>query len=153
MTSHDPYALITDPGLKAYMIEGAAFYPDDAVNFTMDEQRAFYDRYCAHFRRERPAGITAEDVTLGGVPCRHYRRKGAEGAPVLVYFHGGGFVLGGLDSLVGAVAMGVATGLIMSLVTGYSDASNAPVVSLVLLAGTLLIRPGGMFGHSTVRSV
>ena len=62
-------------------------------------------------------------------------------------------VLGGLDSLVGAVAMGVATGLIMSLVTGYSDASNAPVVSLVLLAGTLLIRPGGMFGHSTVRSV
>jgi acetyl esterase len=80
------------------MIAGARFYPDDAVHFTMAEQRAFYDRYCAHFRKPRPESVTAEDKPIGGVPCRLYRKAAAAGGPVLVYFHGGGFVLGGLDS-------------------------------------------------------
>lgn len=48
-------------------------------------------------------GILTEDRTIPGpaglIPVRLYRRAGAEGAlPILVYFHGGGFVLGGLDS-------------------------------------------------------
>ena len=92
------YAWIEDPGIRAFLVAGERFYPPDAVNFTMAEQRAFYDRYCAHFRKERPAGVAAEDVTLGGVPCRHYRRQGTADAPVMVYLHGGGFVVGGLES-------------------------------------------------------
>lgn len=62
-------------------------------------------------------------------------------------------VIGGLDSLVGAVAMGVGTGVILALVTGYSDSANAPVVALILLAVTLLLNPRGLFGHSSSRSV
>lgn len=92
------YALVEDPGIRAFLIAGERFYPPDAVNFTMAEQRAFYDRYCAHFRKDRPAGVIAEDVSLDGVPCRHYRRQGTADAPVLLYLHGGGFVLGGLES-------------------------------------------------------
>ena len=92
------YARLEDPGIRDFLIAGERFYPPDAVNFTMAEQRAFYDRYCAHFRKPRPAGVTAEDVVYGGVPCRHYRFAGAADAPLLVYLHGGGFVLGGLDS-------------------------------------------------------
>ena len=92
------YAWLDDPGIRDFLIAGERFYPPDAVNFTMAEQRAFYDRYCAHFRKPRPAGVVAEDVAYGGVPCRHYRPAGATDLPLLVYLHGGGFVLGGLDS-------------------------------------------------------
>lgn len=92
------YAHLEDPGIRDFLVAGERLYPPDAVNFTMAEQRAFYDRYCAHFRRPRPEGVTAEDVRYGGVPCRHYRKRGMGDAPVLVYLHGGGFVVGGLDS-------------------------------------------------------
>lgn len=92
------YAGLEDPGIRDFLIAGERFYPPDAVTFTMAEQRAFYDRYCAHFRKPRPAGVLAEDVRYANVPCRHYRPEGAAGAPLLVYLHGGGFVLGGLDS-------------------------------------------------------
>lgn len=72
---------------------------------------------------------------------------------ILLVFAFTAAVIGGLDSLVGAVALGVTTGLILSLVSGYSDASNAPVVALVLLALNLLLKPDGVFGHGNARAV
>ena len=92
------YSGLADPGIRDFLIAGERFYPPDAVRFTMAEQRAFYDRYCAHFRKPRPAGVTAEDMRFAGIACRHYRPKSATDAPLMVYLHGGGFVLGGLDS-------------------------------------------------------
>jgi len=62
-------------------------------------------------------------------------------------------VIGGLDSLVGAVAFGIGTGLVLSLVAGYSDSGNAPIVALVLLALNLVLKPQGVFGHHHSRSV
>jgi len=62
-------------------------------------------------------------------------------------------VIGGLDSLVGAVAFGIGTGLVLSLVSGYSDSGNAPIVALVLLALNLVLKPQGVFGHHHSRSV
>ena len=67
---------------------------------------------------------------------------------ILLVFAFTAAVIGGLDSLVGAVALGVGTGLVISLVTGYSDSSNAPVVALVLLALNLRLKPDGVFGFS-----
>ncbi|MCX7347928.1 MAG: alpha/beta hydrolase [Alphaproteobacteria bacterium] len=80
------------------MIAGANFYPADAVTFSMAEQRAFYNRYCVHFRKTRPPTVETNDLRIAGVPCRRYVRQGAPAAPLLIYLHGGGFVLGGLDS-------------------------------------------------------
>jgi len=94
----EKYAGLADPGLRAFLIAGERFYPADAVNFTLAEQRAFYDAYAAHFRQARPEGVTASDFTIGHAPCRLYRKAGAADAPALLYLHGGGFVLGGLDS-------------------------------------------------------
>lgn len=84
--------------MRDFLATGERLYPPDAVNFTMREQRAFYDRYCAHFRKPRPDTVIAGDLALGGVPCRHYRLKDRAPAPLLVYLHGGGFVVGGLES-------------------------------------------------------
>lgn len=49
------YASLKDPGIRAFMTAGERFYPPDAVDFTMAEQRAVHDSYCAHFRKPRPA--------------------------------------------------------------------------------------------------
>ena len=92
------YSGLADPGIRDFLIAGERFYPPDAVRFTMAEQRAFYDRYCAHFRKPRPDGVSVEDVPHAGIACRHYRPATDGAAPLLVYLHGGGFVLGGLDS-------------------------------------------------------
>ena len=62
-------------------------------------------------------------------------------------------VIGGLDSLIGAISIGVFTGLIISLVSGYSDSGNAPVVALLLLALNLILKPEGIFSHHKARSV
>jgi branched-chain amino acid transport system permease protein len=72
---------------------------------------------------------------------------------ILLVFAFTAAVIGGLDSLIGAVALGIGTGLILSVVSGYSDSSNAPVVALVLLALNLALKPEGVFGHNSARSV
>jgi branched-chain amino acid transport system permease protein len=62
-------------------------------------------------------------------------------------------VIGGLDSLVGAVTFGIGTGLLLSLVTGYASAEDAPLAALVLLALNLILKPGGFFAHAGRREV
>ena len=56
----------------------------------------------------RPAGVTSEDRTADGIPIRVYTPAGAANArPLIVYFHGGGFVFGDLrggDWICGTVA-------------------------------------------------
>jgi acetyl esterase len=79
------------------MIEGERLYPLDAVNFSIAQQRAFYNLYAAHFRKPRPFGVAVQDFLVGAVPCRRYTPRKAHGANLL-YLHGGGFILGGLES-------------------------------------------------------
>ncbi len=90
------YPQITDPGIRAFIEAGEAFYPADAVDFTMAEQREFYDKYCAHFRKPRPALVQVQDFKVGEVACRRYTPESPTAK--LLYLHGGGYVLGGLES-------------------------------------------------------
>lgn len=92
------YAGLQDPGMRAFMIAGERFYPANAVNFTMPEQRQFYDRYCANFRKPRPKGMSATDFFVTSIPCRLYQPRQETTYPVMLYLHGGGYVLGGLES-------------------------------------------------------
>lgn len=92
---------ITDPDVLAFIDRTNAFYPPDAVALSITDQRNHYDRMCADFRRPRPAGLGVEGGGLQGagglIPVRRYWPKNPGQARV-VYFHGGGFVVGGLDS-------------------------------------------------------
>jgi acetyl esterase len=101
-TATGKYAMLADEGIRRFMTESDALYPPDAVSFTMAEQRAFYDKLCAHFRGPRPGGLEVRDLTVAGpggpVPIRLYRPAGSGPPPALLYLHGGGYVLGGLDS-------------------------------------------------------
>lgn len=85
-----------DAATWAFIRATEAQYPPDAIALDIGGQRRVYDAMCAVFRQPRPPGVTVWDEDRAGVPTRRYET----GASVhtIVYFHGGGFVVGGLDS-------------------------------------------------------
>ncbi|SFE93224.1 acetyl esterase [Sulfitobacter brevis] len=95
MTQPDYRALI-DAEMWAYIHKLDGTYPPDAVGMTIDQQREVYNAMCKVFHQGRPEAVKVVDTSYGGVPCRQYE-AGATAATV-VYYHGGGFVVGGLDS-------------------------------------------------------
>lgn len=88
------YQTLIDAPTWAFVAATAAAYPDDTASRPIAEQRAIYDAMCARFNSPCPAGVTVSDRQIAGVPCRIY--SGA--TPAVIYYHGGGFVVGGLDS-------------------------------------------------------
>lgn len=93
MTAPD-YQTLIDVATWGFIRATDACYPPETATFTIDQQRQIYDDMCRSFHRGYPSGISAEDRTIAGVSCRVY--PGA--APVVIYLHGGGFVVGGLHS-------------------------------------------------------
>lgn len=91
------YLRLIDAPTWAFIDRTAAWYPPDAVGLSIAEQRRVYDAMCREFFRGYPPGVAVADAPVAGVPCRHYRPEGASTGTV-VYFHGGGFVVGGLHS-------------------------------------------------------
>jgi acetyl esterase len=91
------YRALLDDEVWAFLDETARHYPPDAVDLSVAQQRVVYDKMCAAFDQGRPPSITTQDTSIGGVPCRVYL---PETPPTLTIFfcHGGGFVVGGLDS-------------------------------------------------------
>lgn len=92
----DKYPTVKDEGIRRFLMEGAKLYPADAVNFTMIQQREFYNKFCTHFDYPHPAGITTHDFKVGEIPCRTYKPKTSKAK--LLYLHGGGYVVGGIAS-------------------------------------------------------
>ncbi|OYX45538.1 MAG: hypothetical protein B7Z02_00845 [Rhodobacterales bacterium 32-67-9] len=92
------YARLLDPEIRAFIAKTDRLYDPDTATRPLAEQRRAYDRLCAAFRRPYPDAVTATDAPLGGVPCRHYHPDKARPGATILYFHGGGYVLGGLDS-------------------------------------------------------
>ena len=90
------YRALLDPEIWDYMARSARFYPPNAVDLSIAEQRAVYDAMCADFHQGHPVGVTTVNETHGGMPCRRYET--AEALVTVVFYHGGGFVVGGLDS-------------------------------------------------------
>ncbi|MHC8384198.1 alpha/beta hydrolase [Pseudomonas sp. LB3P14] len=63
--------------------------------------RQAYSGMCRAFTPPRPAGLYVVDFELAGVPVRSYQppvSPPTSGCPCIVYLHGGGWVVGGLDS-------------------------------------------------------
>lgn len=91
-----------DAEVRAFIARTNDFYPDDANTGGIAQSRVLYDRLCASFRARRPAGVTVVDGSVaaawGAIPTRRYHPPGAARRAALLYLHGGGFVLGSLDS-------------------------------------------------------
>jgi len=88
------YERLIDAQTWAFIKASEDAYPPDAVTLSIAQQRAIYDKMCRAFHRGYPEGITAQDRPIAGVMCRVF--AGAD--PAIIYLHGGGFVVGGLES-------------------------------------------------------
>ncbi|RWI03674.1 MAG: steryl acetyl hydrolase [Mesorhizobium sp.] len=97
----EKYATLLDPALWTYIDRVNAWYPPE-MDLPVDKQRAVYDAMCRAFHAGTPAGVEASDGTVAAgdqaIPIRRYQLAGKAPQAVVVYYHGGGFVLGGLDS-------------------------------------------------------
>ncbi|WP_193368710.1 alpha/beta hydrolase [Pelagibius marinus] len=92
----------SEPEILAFIEEVARFYPPGSIGGGIEVQRARYDALCQNFDAPLPSGLSVSDESAphpdGPVPLRRYRSATVKHEALVVYFHGGGFVVGGLDS-------------------------------------------------------
>lgn len=87
--------MITDPQVLDFIARTEASYPPEANGASAEQNRQYYDTMSARFLAPRPPSLRVEDLAIGGVACRVY---GKDGGRQILFLHGGGFVVGGLDS-------------------------------------------------------
>jgi acetyl esterase len=96
------YSKLIDKETWAFIERTNSYYPPDTVDYTIGQQRAIYDRMCREFFAGYPEGVTAETSAIAeedhDIPIRTYRNKTPDDAALVLYYHGGGFILGGLES-------------------------------------------------------
>lgn len=96
------YAALLDPEYWAYIDTVNARHFPAVVDMPVEQERALYDEMAAAFHVGRPAGVEVEDGAIPladrTIPFRRYRLDGRSPRAAILYFHGGGFVFGGLDS-------------------------------------------------------
>ncbi|TFY87602.1 alpha/beta hydrolase [Pseudomonas nabeulensis] len=84
--------------LAAFVAKTESFTSDDS---SLAGLRQNYNRMCEAFTPPRPRGLLIENSRLAGVNIRSYLPTiptPHNGWPCLLYIHGGGWVVGGLDS-------------------------------------------------------
>ncbi|MER8835489.1 alpha/beta hydrolase [Mesorhizobium sp. M0909] len=96
------YKKLIDAETWAFIERTNSYYPPDTIDYTITEQRAIYDRMCREFSAGYPDGVTAETTVIAApaqdVPIRIYRSAAPNASAMVLYVHGGGYILGGLDS-------------------------------------------------------
>ncbi|MBZ9818345.1 alpha/beta hydrolase [Mesorhizobium sp. CA4] len=96
------YKTLIDAETWAFIEKTNSYYPPDTIDYTIEEQRAVYNRMCREFFAGYPQGVTAETTAVAAptnsISIRIYRNAAPNNAATVLYLHGGGFILGGLDS-------------------------------------------------------
>jgi acetyl esterase len=96
------YRRLIDTDIWAFIEKTSTFYPPDGADYTIDRRREVYSRMCRAFFSGYPEGVSAENksITLRDrkIAVRRYRAMRYDAHALVIYYHGGGFVVGGLDS-------------------------------------------------------
>ncbi|MFP3569674.1 alpha/beta hydrolase [Paraburkholderia sp. SIMBA_030] len=99
-----------EPAIAAFIERTASIYPAHTALLPPHGQRAIYDRYAAAFTPPLPPDVSTQDAVFKAraghpVKLRLYRKMRNTGTTAsthssgtVLYFHGGGFVVGSLDS-------------------------------------------------------
>lgn len=98
-----PEGYVLDPVMHRLVGAAKRVGAADATSLPKDEARPAFERSLRLAEGPPPRGIDARDLTLTELPAplrvRVYRPHVAlDPSPAVVFFHGGGFVLGSLDS-------------------------------------------------------
>jgi acetyl esterase len=106
MTRED-YKTLIDAEIWAFIDQSNHYFPPEVAHFPIEQQRATYNVMCRYFQNAVPARVQVHDITLDvndrTLAVRCYRAAAIEierggDRPAILYFHGGGFILGDLDS-------------------------------------------------------
>jgi acetyl esterase len=91
-----------DPGMAMFCARLAAETPPEAVTWPLERQRSAWEDVCRAFRAPHPQGLTITNLSIDGpggpLPLRIYSPSGEALKPGLLYSHGGGWVLGSLET-------------------------------------------------------
>ncbi len=93
---HKKYNL--SPDMQTFVDRCESFFDDSAINQGLEQQRRAYNAMTASFARERSNLLVVTDQLHSGVRTRCYQPKDNSYATTILYAHGGGWYLGGLDS-------------------------------------------------------
>ena len=102
MSISPDYKTLIDREVWAFIERTENHYPPDASTRSIDEQRLFYTQLCRDFSVAYPHGVRSSDHTIqsasNAIPVRRYTHKSNSAQAHIVYVHGGGYVLGDLES-------------------------------------------------------
>ena len=103
MAAPGKYRDLIDQETWAFIERTMEYYPAETVAASIEEQREIYNRLCAAFSVDFPEGVKSEDFAIQAndhtIKCRKYHFELEERpAAQILYFHGGGYVVGGLHS-------------------------------------------------------
>lgn len=90
------YETMIDQETWDFIHRTAACYPADTAERGIEDQRKIYDAMAAVFLAPRPDGVETEDKRVNGVGVRIY--TAGDPTRTVLFCHGGGFVVGGLES-------------------------------------------------------
>ncbi len=94
------YEKLFDDEVKEF-IRISEFFASKSVSDSVEEIRKSYNEMVKHFKQARPSNVQSKDKKVEfkerALIYRHYSNSSDNNSD-LIYFHGGGFVLGGLES-------------------------------------------------------
>ncbi len=89
------------PGMAEFIADYLAATAPSTTD-TIEGQRRDYELLVRRFRYPHPRGIATDDFEVDGrhgpVPLRRYRYRDGNDSALVLFLHGGGFILGSLDS-------------------------------------------------------
>jgi acetyl esterase len=95
------YENLLDKEIWAFITKTNGFFPTEAIVSSIGEQRGLYNEMCRAFTQQPTKAIQRKDYLLSerDVPVREYRTQiESNNLPIVIYYHGGGFVVGDLNS-------------------------------------------------------
>ena len=87
-----------DEGMLKFYKELSKHSPPESAHWPLSRQRQAWDDVCRLFRAKRPQRLLVEDLDADGVHVRVFRPPGESPKPGVIYFHGGGWVLGSCET-------------------------------------------------------
>ena len=96
------YETLLDEDVLDFVLATESHYPTGARTLLPDKQREIYNQMCKAFSNGRPKGVVTKDQKIDGIPVRFYAAQASvdieDHASIIIYFHGGGYVVGNLES-------------------------------------------------------
>ena len=94
------YNQLLDNEIWQFIKKSESFLSEkDESKKSISEIRMCYNKLCKHFKSSYPKNVLSEDVLINSIRVRHYKKKvNSNSKADIIYFHGGGFTLGDLES-------------------------------------------------------